>query len=125
MNKQHILAKLVIQVVVSVCSHSQKVDTINQKCLAVCLKTGKTTKKSNPTARCLQLSVQVVVMTCNCTLISRDDALSQRQAAWLLLLPPAASFALHLQQIGRYPKGVVTHLTLAILPSPKTYIEVL
>lgn len=60
----------------------------------------------------------------NCTLISRDDAFSQRQAARLLLLPTASS-PLHLQQVWRYPKRVETLLTLAVLPTPKTYIEIL
>lgn len=57
-----------------------------------------------------------------CTLISRDDAFSQGQAARLLL--PTLSFSLHLQQIWCYPKGVVTHLTLTVLPTPKTYIDI-
>ena len=58
------------------------------------------------------------------TLVSRDDAFSQRQAARLLLFP-TASCSLHRQQVGGHPKRVVTHLTLAVLPTPKTWMEML
>lgn len=52
------------------------------------------------------------------TFVSRDDAFSQCQAAWLLF-PPTAPFSLHLQQIGGYPKRVVAHLTIAVLTAPE------
>lgn len=60
----------------------------------------------------------------NYTFISRDDAFSQRQAAWLLLLLPTASCSLHLQQVRCDPEWVVTHLTVTVLPAPKIYTHI-
>lgn len=56
------------------------------------------------------------------TFISRDDAFSQCQTAWLLF-PPTAPFALHLQQIWSYPKRIVAHFTLAVLSAPKKIVK--
>lgn len=55
----------------------------------------------------------------NGTFISRYNAFSQCQAAWLLLLA-TTSCSLHLQQVRRDPERVVPQLPLTVLPTPKT-----